>query len=33
MKTIGSALIGEEMTVEESVQTMQADYETLREQN
>ena len=32
MKTIGSALIGEEMTVEESVQTMQADYETLREQ-
>ena len=33
MKTIGSALIGEEMTVEESDQTMQADYETLREQN
>lgn len=33
MRTIGSALIGEEMTVEESVKTMEEDYKTLREQN
>lgn len=33
MKTIGSALIGEEMTVEESVKTMETDYQTLREQS
>lgn len=33
MKTIGSALIGEEMTVEESVKTMEADYKTLRDQS
>ncbi|MBS6643007.1 MAG: extracellular solute-binding protein [Clostridiaceae bacterium] len=33
MRTVGSALIGEEMTVEESIKTMEADYKTLREQN
>lgn len=33
LKTVGSALIGEEMTVEESVKTMETDYKTLREQN
>lgn len=33
MKTIGSALIGNEMTVDESVKAMQSDYETLRAQN
>ena len=33
MRTIGSALMGGEMTVEESVKTMETDYNTLREQN
>jgi len=33
MRTIGSSLIGEEMTVEESCKTMETDYNTLREQN
>lgn len=32
MRTIGSSLIAEEMTVEESVKTMETDYNTLREQ-
>lgn len=33
MRTIGSALMGGEMSVEESVKTMETDYNTLREQN
>lgn len=33
MKTIGSGLIGGDMTVEESIQVMKNDYETLRAQN
>ena len=33
MRTIGSSLIGEEMTVDESCKTMETDYNTLREQN
>ena len=33
MKTIGSAMLGGEMTIEESVEVMQTDYETLRAQN
>lgn len=33
LKTIGSAIIGDEMTVEESVEIMKMDYETLRSQN
>lgn len=33
MRTIGSALIGGEMSVEESVKTMETDYNTFREQN
>lgn len=33
MKTIGSALIGGEMTVDESVKAMETDYQTLRSQN
>lgn len=33
MKTIGSGLIGGDMTVEESVKVMKNDYETLRTQN
>lgn len=33
MRTIGSALIGGEMSVEESIRTMETDYQTLRSQN
>ena len=33
LKTVGSAIIGGEMTVEESIKVMEADYETLRAQN
>ena len=33
LKTVGSAIIGVEMTVEESIMVMEADYETLRAQN
>ena len=32
MRTIGSSLMGEEMTVDESVKVMEDDYNTLREQ-